>query len=71
MNSLTLAELKNKGMDWWNKCNKRQGRCDWCGSKGFCCTRRMYWSDTSNGCDGTFGGATRHECTLDPSNFNY
>ena len=22
------------------------------------------WTDTSNGCDGTFGGATSHECAL-------
>ncbi len=25
------------------------------------------WTDTSNGCDGTFGGATSHECALPTS----
>ena len=29
-----------------------------------CCTMKPEWTDTSNGCDGTFGGATSHECAL-------
>ncbi len=29
-----------------------------------CCTQKPGWTDTSNGCDGTFGGLTRHECAL-------
>ena len=33
--------LKNGGKDCWNGCNKKQGKCDWCGADGFCC--RMGW----------------------------
>jgi len=25
------------------------------------------WNDTSNGCDGSFGGTTGHVCVLNPS----
>ena len=43
-------------------CNNRQGPCAWCGSDGMCCTKNPGWLDTSNGCDGTFGGESMHEC---------
>lgn len=43
-------------------CNNRQGLCVWCGSGGMCCTKKPGWLDTSNGCDGTFGGESKHEC---------
>jgi len=59
-----MAELENTGKDCWRKCNRQQGPCDWCGSKGFCCTKKDNWTDTSFGCDGSFGGETRHECAL-------
>ena len=29
-----------------------------------CC--RAGWADTSNGCDGTFGGSGYHACVLKP-----
>ena len=60
-------KLKNAGLDCWNHCSDQQGPCSWCGSKGVCCTQKSDWSDTSNGCDGTFGGLTHHECILKPS----
>merc|ERR1712166_609003 len=52
--------LKNGGKDCWNGCNKKQGKCTWCGTDGFCC--RMGW--IGNGCDGSFGGAYGHQCVL-------
>ena len=58
----------NTGKDCWYKCNRRQGPCPWCGSEGYCCTQQNDWNDTSNGCDGTFGGVSMHECALKPSN---
>ena len=59
-----LTDLKNTGNDCWNKCNDKQGPCSWCGSDGMCCTRKLSWTDKSNGCDGTIGGVTKHECVL-------
>ena len=59
-----LVELENEGKDCWIECHGLQGPCAWCGSKGFCCTKKTDWTDTSNGCDGSFGGETRHECAL-------
>ena len=32
-----------------------------------CCTMKPDWTDMSNGCDGTFGGATKHECVSKPT----
>ena len=32
-----------------------------------CCKKGFH--DKSNGCDGTFGGKTRHECVLRPGKF--
>ena len=57
-------EIKNTGIDCWYFCNKRQGPCPWCGTEGSCCTQKSGWTDISNGCDGTFGGLTRHECSM-------
>ena len=51
-------------MDCWYHCNSQQGPCSYCGSKGMCCTRKPGYTDTTNGCDGTIGGLTRHECSL-------
>ena len=33
-----------------------------------CCTTKSGWTDTSNECDGTFGGSNYHECALKPGN---
>ena len=55
------------GEDCWYECGKKQGPCAWCGSEGWCCTQKSGWTDTSNGCDGTFGGVSKHECALKPS----
>ena len=38
-------------------CNGRHGYCPWCGS-GACCRQGF----VANGCGGTNGGSTRHEC---------
>ena len=61
--SNAVVETKNKGMECWSHCKNQQGPCpSWCGKHGMCCTMNPYWKDKSNGCDGTFGGAWRHEC---------
>jgi len=56
------SDLTNTGKDCWYKCGSKQGPCEWCGTKGMCC--KNGFKDKSNGCDGTFGGLTRHECDL-------
>ena len=65
--------LANAGKDCYEKCSRKQGRCKWCGKEGMCCSQSAYgtdeWGDVKevgfkNGCDGTFGGKTRHECVL-------
>ena len=58
-----FADLQNAGEDCWSHCNREQGLCDWCGADGWCC--RQGWT-VGNGCDGSFGGADRHECVLKP-----
>ena len=55
--------LENAGEDCWSGCNRIQGKCSWCGAKGYCC--RKDWK-TGNGCDGTFGGENGHQCFLKP-----
>ena len=52
--------LNNGGKDCWDGCNKKQGKCGWCGKDGWCC--RKGWM--GNGCDGTFGGPGNHRCAL-------
>merc|ERR1711997_605522 len=52
----------------WKHCKKTQGPCSWCGTKGMCCTTWAGWTDTSNGCDGTFGGSKFHTCALKTDN---
>ena len=59
----------NTGLDCWGHCSEQQGPCSWCGCEGMCCTKKPGWTDTSNGCDGTFGGETEHECALKPGKF--
>ena len=60
----TFIALQNKGKNCWSHCNGQQGPCSWCGTEGMCCTKKPGWTDTSNGCDGTFGGLTGHKCFL-------
>ena len=62
--NLSVPALRNEGLYCWHHCNRQQGPCSWCSTKGMCCTRKPGWTDTSNGCDGTFGGQTKHECSL-------
>ena len=57
----TESQLKNVGPSCWNECDFAQGKCDWCGSEGYCC--RKNWK-AGNGCDGSFGGTKKHECAL-------
>ena len=62
-------KLTNVGEDCWWHCWGKQGHCSWCGTEGMCCTMKDGWTDTSNGCDGTFGGYERHECSARPGKF--
>ena len=51
----------------FSQCNNMQGHCpDVCGESELCCTMNKEWKDTSNGCDGSFGGECRHECVKNP-----
>jgi len=52
--------LKNGDKDCWNGCNKKEGKCNWCGPDGWCC--RKNW--VGNGCDGSVGGSSNHLCVL-------
>lgn len=56
------VELKNTGENCWPECDKTDGLCDWCGTKGGCC--RKNW--VANGCDGTMGGRRGHRCVRMP-----
>ena len=58
------GSLENAGEDCWNGCNHKEGKCGWCGTDGWCC--RKDW--IGNGCDGTFGGQSNHQCVLKPGN---
>ena len=58
-----LADAENTGKDCWYECGEKQGPCEWCGSMNLCCTQKVDWTDYSNGCDGTIGGRTTHQCT--------
>ena len=51
--------LINEGQDCWWKCCKQNGPCNWCGT-GLCCKKGVI----KNGCDGTFGGGSTHQCSL-------
>ena len=62
--------LENGGRDCWAGCNSQQGKCHWCGADGWCC-RKNFSYDTRNGCDGTFGGLTNHQCVLKPSTIQF
>ena len=57
-----LVQLAHSGEDCWIACNEQGGKCDWCGSEGWCC--RKDW--VGNGCDGLFGGSF-HMCVLKPN----
>merc|ERR1711971_379719 len=35
--------LENGGKDCWTKCNKKQGKCNFCGFDGLCCKKRFDW----------------------------
>merc|ERR1719491_2631883 len=59
----SISQTALNGGSCWNGCNKKQGKCDWCGADGFCC--RMGW--IGNECDGSFGGANGHQCVLNTS----
>ena len=66
-----MQPLQHTGKDCWSSCDNKQGWCPWCGSRGMCCTQKVGWTDTTNGCDGTFGGLKEHECVLNPSKTLY
>ena len=60
---MNLGFLKNAGKDCWPGCKGKQGKCDWCGRKGYCC--RKDWP-AGDGCDGIFGGENQHICIRKP-----
>ena len=62
-----LDVLKNVDQDCWYECGTKDGQCPWCGSEGYCCTKKE-GHQHSNGCDGTFGGRETHACALKPGN---
>ena len=37
------APLRHLNADCWSKCNKQNGPCAWCGTKGMCCRRGWEW----------------------------
>ena len=51
LKSMFSERYKNIGVDCWNGCSSKEGRCAWCGTEGMCC--RLGW--TGNGCDGNMG----------------
>ena len=61
-----IVGVSNEGEECYEKCRNNQGPCEWCGSKGVCCTQKIGWNDTSKGCDGEIGGTTVHECVEKP-----
>ena len=61
---ISLSEYVNIGRECLTPCNGNQGSCSYCGTKGMCCTHKSGWTDTSNGCDGSFGGTTTHLCSV-------
>ena len=52
----------NDGEECWDKCGQKEGRCDFCGTKGMCC-RSDSFADNS-GCTGQ-GRSGDHTCTTD------
>ena len=59
------GQLENVNKDCWFQCNKQQGKCNWCGTDGWCCKA----GTIGNGCDGTFGGRKGHRCALKPGTY--
>ena len=57
--------MQNGGEDCLHDCNYQEGKCDWCGTDGWCC--RI--NSVGNGCDGSFGGPGSHQCGLKPSKY--
>ena len=58
---LESNELQNQGEDCLDVC-RTQGKCDFCGSKGWCCKQGFVGS----GCNGIFGGRDKHKCVQKP-----
>merc|ERR1711981_1111033 len=56
--ALKQPSFMNAGKDCWTPCSKKQGKCAWCGTAGFCC--RKGWK--GNGCTGAMGINNRHTC---------
>ena len=54
----------NVGIDCWESCGKKQGKCSFCGIDGYCCRKDF---TPGNGCDGSSGGINRHVCVQKPS----
>jgi len=56
----TIPTRRNEGANCWNAC-KKDGRCDWCGSTGYCC-RNSGLFGTRNGCWNTAQNHWHHRC---------
>ena len=59
--------LENDGKDCWSECNQQEGRCNWCGTRGWCCKL----SSIGSGCNGLFGGENNHQCKLKPGTLSW
>ena len=60
---LSTLGLEHGGEECYNyKCNQKNGKCDWCGTRGYCCRK----GHKGGGCDGSFGGSSSHQCVLKP-----
>ena len=57
-NHILTDLLENDGKACWSECNQQEGRCNWCGTEGWCCKK----NSSGNGCNGLFGGESNHQC---------
>ena len=55
--------IDNSGRECWSNCNKSNGKCSWCGSKGVCCRKGVRVVGTE--CDGEIGGDGHHRCVAE------
>ena len=61
-NHILTDLLENDNKACWSECNQQEGRCNWCGTRGWCCKL----SSIGSGCNGLFGGENNHQCKLKP-----
>ena len=52
--------LKNRGIDCWQPCSKKSGKCEYCGTGNKCC--RKGWEGVESSCSSSEGGNGYHTC---------